>query len=193
MPVWSGKRLHPLVAAAAVAIILACLMILATVTGVLSPIQNVLVTAHAATPVIVSARPAGAVSPAPIKNKPLPALSISESLAPGEAVVDMDANASVPAPTKAVPKMAMPPRAPSVAPKPSNGVASRTAVSPATRRALDSANAAPSPRIIPVYRDMNSIDPSIVSENHHISSGQDEENDSDYIEKPARAPIIISR
>ncbi|MES2830617.1 MAG: hypothetical protein V4695_01325 [Pseudomonadota bacterium] len=184
----SRRPLHPLVATAAVAIMLVCLTALASMTGVLSSTQGALAAAYAATPVEVPTAPARAGStstPGSIAGatKRLPALSAADSLGPGEALIDIDVKPTVAKPTSAVPsRAALLNQAPSTqAPpkqKPSKQAPS-TVVSkvPASARIPPTTLPAPQPRIIPVYRDMD-----------RIFATTDDDDSGDYVDERTIPP-----
>jgi len=150
--------LHPLVAAAAVVIILVCGITLATLTGVLSPTQNMLFAAHAETPMMGPARPADLISPQ-TENKRLPAFTLVDSLAPGEEVVHINVKPRVAKPANAastkgaketylLPSLAV-----------TRVLVPSTSLPPAISAPANSA-----PRIIPVYRDMRENGPAIAEQ-----------------------------
>ena len=182
MLVQNRKRLHPLVTAAAVAIILVCLIALATLSGVLPPTQGVLVAAHAAAPAVVSARPVSATSP-PTENKRLPALTVVESLAPGEALVQIDAEPVVAKPAKAAStKAALAERVPSIT------AATRRTISVATPLPASAVAAGPAPRIVPVYRDTRSIGADVAYQDGNNGNKDDRTNEDDHTNERAEPP-----
>jgi len=137
MPKFVRGRLHPLVAAVAVAIILVCLSGLAMMTGVVPSSSNGLAAAHAATPAATLPKSLDLGLPSP-KTKDSRSLAVADSLAPGEMLITV-------APKRVVTKPIKTAAASVLLRKPTRTPAY---VAP-TRKSV------PIPRIIPIYRDSN--------------------------------------